>query len=181
MKANKNNRDCEKLSTREKARRYDEAFKRVKNYSTDHYGCILLLIGIMALKKLQSTEQNTACSETNNEVKPKFHKGDWIILQGTKNIYQVVAAINNQYQLKYGNNYTIQNCADVDKCAKLHNRVEWSEEDERMFMIIRTILHFDAFRNHKIDKNGEELDIFAEIKKWLNSVKDRIQQQTNCV
>jgi len=54
---------------------------------------------------------------TDNE--PKFHKGDWIVHHGTENIYQVVAVIDNQYQLKYGDNYTIQKCADVDRCARL--------------------------------------------------------------
>jgi len=58
--------------------------------------------------------------EINGEkVKPKFHKGDWIIHQGTENIYQVVAIIDNQYQLKYGDNYTVQKCDDVDRCARL--------------------------------------------------------------
>ena len=50
---------------------------------------------------------------------PKFHEGDWIVHHGTENIYQVVAIIDNQYQLKYGDNYTVQKCADVDRCARL--------------------------------------------------------------
>ena len=54
-----------------------------------------------------------------DKVGPKFHKGDWVIHQGTENIYQVVVVIDNQYQLKYGDNYTIQKCADVDRCARL--------------------------------------------------------------
>ena len=54
-----------------------------------------------------------------NKIEPKFKVGDWIIHQGTNNIYQVVAVIDNQYHLKYGDNYTIQNCADVDRCARL--------------------------------------------------------------
>ena len=54
------------------------------------------------------------------KIKPKFHKGDWIIHHGTENIYQVVAIIDNQwYQLKYGDNYTVQKCDDVDRCARL--------------------------------------------------------------
>lgn len=54
-----------------------------------------------------------------DKVEPKFKVGDWIIHQGTENIYQVVACIDNQYQLRYGDNYTIQKCADVDRCARL--------------------------------------------------------------
>ena len=54
-----------------------------------------------------------------NKVEPKFHEGEWIKHQGTENIYQVIARIDNQYQLKYGDNYTIQKCADVDRCARL--------------------------------------------------------------
>ena len=53
------------------------------------------------------------------KVEPKFHEGDWIVHQGTENIYQVVCCIDNYYQLKYGDNYTIQNCVDVDRCARL--------------------------------------------------------------
>lgn len=54
-----------------------------------------------------------------DKVEPKFHEGDWIIHYGTENIYKVVAIIDNQYQLKYGDNYTVQNCTDVDRCARL--------------------------------------------------------------
>lgn len=54
-----------------------------------------------------------------DEVESKFHEGEWIIHQGTENIYQVVACIDNQYQLKYGDNYTLQKCTDVDRCARL--------------------------------------------------------------
>lgn len=54
-----------------------------------------------------------------DKVESKFHEGDWIIHHGTENIYQVVAIIDNQYQLKYGDNYTVQKCADVDRCARL--------------------------------------------------------------
>lgn len=50
---------------------------------------------------------------------PKFKVGDWIIHQGTENIYQVVACIDNQYQLRYGDNYTVQKYSDVDKNARL--------------------------------------------------------------
>ena len=52
---------------------------------------------------------------------PKFHEGDFIVHHGTENIYQVVAVINNQYQLKYGDTYILQNCADVDRCARLYD------------------------------------------------------------
>ena len=50
---------------------------------------------------------------------PKFKVGDWIIHQGTENIYQVVSRIDNQYQLRYGDNYTVQKYSDVDKNARL--------------------------------------------------------------
>ena len=54
-----------------------------------------------------------------NKVESKFHEGDWIFHQGTENIYKVVAVIDNQYQLKYGDTYTIQKCDDVDRHARL--------------------------------------------------------------
>lgn len=57
--------------------------------------------------------------EYNLTPKVVFHKGDWIVHHGTGNIYQVVAVIDTQYQLKYGDNYTVQKCADVDRRARL--------------------------------------------------------------
>jgi hypothetical protein len=54
-----------------------------------------------------------------DKAEPKFHKGEWIIHQGTENIYQVVALIDNHYQLKYGDNYAVQKCTDVDRYARL--------------------------------------------------------------
>ncbi len=53
-----------------------------------------------------------------DKVKPKFHKNEWIITKAN-NLYQVTAIIDDKYQLKYGDNYTVQKCADVDKCARL--------------------------------------------------------------
>lgn len=57
-------------------------------------------------------------------VKQKFHGGESIVHQGTGNIYTVVAVIDDKYQLKYGDNYTIQKCADVDRCARLLDTAE---------------------------------------------------------
>ena len=56
---------------------------------------------------------------TTSSQKPKFKSSDWIVHQGTENIYQVLAIIDNQYQLRYGDTYTVQKCADVDRCARL--------------------------------------------------------------
>lgn len=56
---------------------------------------------------------------TTSSQKPKFKSGDWIVHQGTENIYQVLAIIDNQYQLRYGDTYTVQKCADVERCARL--------------------------------------------------------------
>ena len=64
---------------------------------------------------------NVVEQKPTGKVELKFHEGDWIIHQGTENIYQVVAVIDNQYQLKYGDNYTVQKCADVDRCARLYD------------------------------------------------------------
>lgn len=65
-----------------------------------------------------------------DKVEPKFKVGDWIIHQGTENIYKVVARINNQYQLKYGDNYTIQKCADIDRCARLWDATKDAKKGE---------------------------------------------------
>lgn len=55
------------------------------------------------------------------KIEPKFQNGQWIVHHGTENIYQVVAVAvkDNQYLLKYGDTYTIQNCFDVDRCSRL--------------------------------------------------------------
>ena len=63
-------------------------------------------------------------------VEPKFHEGDQIIHQGTENIYKVVARIDNQYQLKYGDNYTVQKCADVNRCARLWDATKDAKKGE---------------------------------------------------
>ena len=68
-----------------------------------------------------------------DKVEAKFHEGDWIIHHGTENIYQVVAIIDNQYQLKYGDNYTIQNCADVDRCARLYDIVKDAKDGDVLY------------------------------------------------
>lgn len=62
----------------------------------------------------KQSEQKSA-----NKTQPKFTIGDWIVHHGTENIYEVVAVIDNQYQLKYGDTYTVQKRADVDRCARL--------------------------------------------------------------
>lgn len=67
---------------------------------------------------------------STNEVKPKFHEGDWIVHHGTMNIYQVVTVIDNQYQLKYGDNYTVQKCADVDRCARLWDITKDAKDED---------------------------------------------------
>ena len=74
-------------------------------------------IELSELDKLLSEEQGE--QKPDDAVEPKFHEGEWIVHQGTENIYQVVAIIANHYQLKYGDNYTVQKCADVDRYARL--------------------------------------------------------------
>ena len=64
---------------------------------------------------------------------PKYKVGDWVIHQGTENIYQVVAIIDNQYQLKYGDTYTIQNCVDVDRCARLWDITKDAKNGDVLF------------------------------------------------
>lgn len=77
-------------------------------------GCVTCVDGDNWAHYYYEDEQKPA-----NKIEPKFHEGDWIVHQGTENIYQVVVIVYNQYQLRYGDNYTIQNCVDVDKCARL--------------------------------------------------------------
>ena len=91
--------------------------------------------------------------------KPKFHKGEWIVHQGTDNVYQVVAVIDNQYQLKYGDNYTVQKCADVDRCARLWDITKDAKDGDALavepiegyylpFIAIYKEGGFDFFNSH---------------------------------
>lgn len=73
----------------------------------------------IAVAELKSWLDKQGEQKPVDKVEPKFHEGDWIVHHGTENIYQVVAIIDNQYQLKYGDTYTIQKCTDVDRCARL--------------------------------------------------------------
>ena len=149
----KNNKLIYKVQ--EKAKAYDEAIKRIQSYAVDEYGCTRIKVVdvfpelkesederirkriIDALhgdvldmeettKAIAWLEKQCEQKHADNVIKTKFHKGDWIIHQGTENIYQVVAVLSNHYQLRYGDNYTIQNCADVDRHARL-----WTIQDAK--------------------------------------------------
>ncbi len=90
-----------------------------------------------------------------DNVEPEFHEGEWIIHQGTENIYQVVARIDNQYQLKYGDNYTIQKCADVDRCARLWDITKDANDgdvlawdDSKCIALFKNIYDEDSFNSY---------------------------------
>lgn len=90
-----------------------------------------------------------------DNVEQKFHEGEWIIHQGTENIYQVVARIDNQYQLKYGDNYTIQKCADVDRCARLWDITKDAKDgdvlawdDSKCIALFKNIYDEDSFNSY---------------------------------
>lgn len=93
-----------------------------------------------------------------DKVEPKFHEGDWIIHQGTENIYQVVAIIDNQYQLKYGDNYTVQKCADVDRSARLWTIADAKDGD--VLFTSSTASH-ETFIFKSIDEKGNAECYFA--------------------
>ena len=87
-----------------------------------------------------------------NKVEPKFHRGEWVIHQGTKNIYQVVSVINNQYRLKYGDNYTVQNCADVDRCARLWDITKDAKDGDVLTSeLCDSIILFRGIKDDNID------------------------------
>lgn len=94
-----------------------------------------------------------------DKVEPKFHKGDWIVHHGTENIYQVVAVIDNQYQLKYGDNYAIQNCADVDRCARLWDITKDAKDGDVIFTSSTASHETFIFKN--IDERGNVKCYFA--------------------
>ena len=90
-----------------------------------------------------------------DNVEPKFHEGEWIIHHGTEIIYQVVARIDNQYQLKYGDNYTIQKCADVDRCARLWDITKDAKDgdmlawdDSKCIALFKNIYDEDSFNSY---------------------------------
>ena len=94
-----------------------------------------------------------------DNVEPKFHEGEWIIHHGTENIYQVVARIDNQYQLKYGDNYTIQKCADVDRCARLWDIAKDAKDGDVLFTSSTASHETFIFKN--IDEKGNAKCYFA--------------------
>ena len=94
-----------------------------------------------------------------DNVEPKFHEGEWIIHQGTENIYQVVARIDNQYQLKYSDNYTIQKCADVDRCARLWDIAKDAKDGDVLFTSSTASHETFIFKN--IDEKGNAKCYFA--------------------
>ena len=133
------------MTQEEKAMAYDEAIKRSKEINNEHNDAMLKVFlelkesedekirkDILAFIKREGQHidkyewhkwiawlKKQGKQKPTNKVEPKFKVGDWVIHYGTENIYKVVAIIDNQYQLKYGDNYTVQNCADVDRCARL--------------------------------------------------------------
>ena len=122
----------------------------------------------MKVKDILSWLERQGEQNPTDKVEPKFHLGDWIIHQGTENIYQVVAIIDNQYQLKYGDNYTIQKCVDVDRCARL-----WD-------------ISKDAKEPYVISTNKELLSLEHEVIGWLEvykqfAAKDDIQYIQDCI
>ena len=94
-----------------------------------------------------------------DNVEPKFHEGEWIIHHGTENIYQVVARIDNQYHLKYGDNYTIQKCADVDRCARLWDIAKDAKDGDVLFTSSTASHETFIFKN--IDEKGNAKCYFA--------------------
>ena len=86
-----------------------------------------------ALEK-ETPESFNEFLDAADKVEPKFHEGEWIIHQGTENIYQVTAIVDNQYQLKYGDNYTVQKCADVDRCARLWNIAKDAKDGDLIYV-----------------------------------------------
>lgn len=94
-----------------------------------------------------------------DKVEPKFHEGDWIVHHGTENLYQVVAVIDNQYQLKYGHTYTVQKCADVDRCARLWDITKDAKAGDVLFTS-STASH-ETFIFKSIDERGNAECYFA--------------------
>ena len=102
--------------------------QRFKDYGTNLRDCLAWLEkqvpkpqGKTALEAIHEKKVDNA-----NKVELMYHKDDWIIHPNTGIIYQVVACIDNQYQLKYGEHHTFQKCADVDRCTRL-----WTIQDAK--------------------------------------------------
>jgi len=97
--------------------------------------------------KAEDCEIISEQKQTDN-VKPKFNEHEWIIHQGTDNVYQVVAIVNNQYQLRYGNNYTTQYCEDVDKCARSWDVTKDAKDGDVLVASDDSIFIFKGIVNH---------------------------------
>ena len=58
----------------------------------------------------------------------------------------------------------------------------WSEEDARLFNNICLLIRKEAYIHYDVDENGKECGEYAEIKRWFESLKDRVQpkQELSC-
>lgn len=108
--------ECSWKPTEEQFEALDYAYNSYPDTEKGNYYEGVLAGLIADLHKLYEKQDE---NKPTDKVESKFHEGEWIIHQGTENIYQVVACVDNQYQLKYGDNYTVQKCTDVDRCARL--------------------------------------------------------------
>jgi hypothetical protein len=129
--------------------------------------------GKSALEVIKEDGEKITYSETDGYklVEPKFHEGEWIVHHGTENIYQVVAVIDNQYQLKYGDNYTVQNCADVDRCARLYDVTKDVKAGDVLFYR-GNVKYSDGIKFDRI-LLFENLDTsFFALTKYSNGVED---------
>ena len=57
------------------------------------------------------------------------------------------------------------------------NMSAWNEDDEKLFSRISGIIHNAAYQNYDLDVNGEEVGEYANIMRWLKSLKERVQPQ----
>lgn len=179
------------LSIEEKAKAYDKAIIKSREFLTLCKKCrakdtIEFIEDIFPELKMDKEVDNQNCVKPFVKIEPKFKAGDWIVHQGTENIYQVVTIIDNynKYVLKYGDNYTIQKCTDVDKCTRLWTIQDAKKSDilafdDNTIVIFKNLYNATTFHSYCHIEDGlfniskDEMPDWWESKKFKPATKEQ--------
>ena len=147
------------------------------------------LQGKTALETINEEKMDNAnYAKSADKVKPKFHKGDWVVVSTTKGDRVVQIASVEYFKDGHPSYFTTEGRwfgngtkarlltdKDVETITLPESKVivnqkpaEWGEEDERLFN--STIWHL----RYSVNNGDFELPA-GQLEDWLKSLKDRVQ------
>ena len=169
------------MTTEEKARAYDEAIEKLRDFYRD-YDTVSHLIDVK--EELANLIPELRESE-DERIRKELIEFVTIVADSKSNKMEWIAWLEKQGEQKSADSYCQENCkgfqetgkcfADGDCKAKIeaketmYDKPKWSEKDEKFFTNICTIL--DADRNFMESAK-------RRCKDWLKSIKERVQPQT---